>query len=154
MSDLSLPSTGFLAHLSAPEREDLVRFGTFNEAARGECPIAQGDDHDCLFFLLHGKMRVLRENVDGEVALADLRAGDIFGEINILDRKPASATVRALGACGIWHIDRVSFENYLETHPAAGQKLLLELARLLARRLRDTDAKVPATSEQILDGWW
>ncbi len=154
MSDSPLPAVGFLSKLSALERGELARFGTFATQARSECPVSQDETHDNLFILLSGKMRVLRENPDGEAALADLRPGDIFGEMNILDRKPASATVRALATCEVWQIDRARFEEFLEQHPAAGQKLLLHLARLLARRLRDTDAKVPATSEQILDGWW
>jgi len=154
MSDLSLPCIGFIAILNADERGELARFGEFLTLAKGECPVVEGDAHGRLYFVMKGKLRVVRDSAEGEVTLADLRPGDIFGEMNILDHQPASATVRALGECDLWEIVRASFEDYLETHTVAGQKLLLQVARLLAKRLRDTDARVSASPEQTLDGWW
>jgi CRP/FNR family cyclic AMP-dependent transcriptional regulator len=154
MSDSSLPCNGVLANLSAPEREELARYGTTAEFTRGECPVAQGESHDRLFVILRGKLRVLRDNEDGEAVLADLRDGDIFGEMSILDRQPASATVRALGPCDVWYLSRTSFVVFLEDHATIGQKLLLQIARLLTKRLRHADSRVPASEEQLLDGWW
>jgi len=154
MSDPSLPCTGFLAIFNADERAELARFGDFLSLAKGECPVVEGEAHGRLYFVISGKLRVVRDSPEGEVRLADLGAGDIFGEMNILDRQPASATVRALGECEVWEIGRTRFEGYLETHVSAGQKLLLHVARLLAKRLRITDARVPVSPEQTLDGWW
>ena len=154
MSDSSLPCNGVLSTLSASEREELARYGTTAEFDRGDCPVTQGESHDRLFVILRGRLRVLRENEGGEVVLADLRDGDIFGEMSILDRQPASATVLSLGPCVVWTLNRTGFEVYLEEHPATGQKLLLQIARLLTKRLRHADSRVPSPQEDILNGWW
>ncbi len=154
MSDSSLPCNGVLANLSAPEREELARYGTTTEFTKGECPVSQGESHDRLFVILRGRLRVLRDNADGEAILADLRDGDIFGEMSILDRQAASATVRALGHCEVWYLSRTSFDVFLQDHAAIGQKFLLQVARLLTQRLRHADSRVPASEERLLDGWW
>lgn len=53
--------------------------------------VREGDDGETLFVILEGRARVTR----GRRVVARLRAGDFFGEIAVLDRRPRSASVVA-----------------------------------------------------------
>ena len=64
-------------------RTDEVALGSGRELTR------QGDPADSFYMLLEGEAEVL---VDGRVR-ATLKAGDFFGEISMVDRGPATATV-------------------------------------------------------------
>ena len=44
-----------------------------------------------------------------EVDLAELRAGEMFGEMSVFDPGPASADVKSSAACQLWFIDRSAF---------------------------------------------
>ena len=61
----------------------------------GEVIVTQGEYAQGLFILLNGRVRVLTTDERGkEVILAVLKAGAFVGEMSLIDRQPASATVR------------------------------------------------------------
>ena len=62
----------------------------------GEVIVTQGQQSEGLFILLNGRVRVLTTDERGkEVILAVLKVGAFVGEMSLIDRQPASATVRA-----------------------------------------------------------
>jgi CRP-like cAMP-binding protein len=60
----------------------------------------------------------------------------MFGEIALLDRAPRSATIRADEPLVCYVLTRVGFEMLASDHPAVTIKLLANLDRELAARLR------------------
>jgi NTE family protein len=96
-----------------------------------------GDPADCLYILLAGALGVYISGSQGEPRLiAFIRPGETVGEMALLSGTPRSATVRALRDCELLRLNHVSFLRIAEAAP----ELMVELGRIMARRLRDTNA--------------
>jgi CRP/FNR family cyclic AMP-dependent transcriptional regulator len=101
----------------------------------GAVLIPQGGKLNTMFVLRSGELEVER---DGVVVTTIRQPGTIFGEMAVLLDSPHSATVRAVSAVEVFVIpDAV---GVLETHP----HLLLQVARLLAKRVSNTTATLVA----------
>ena len=74
--------------------------------------------------------------------------GAIVGELSTIDGLPRSATVVAVRDATLSSVSRAEFEAFAEEHP----EVYKSLVKLLARRLRDTDAVVAAGSFLSLKG--
>jgi hypothetical protein len=66
--------------------------------------------------------------------LAIVHAGEVFGEIAMLDGKPRSADAKALTACDLAVVDRRDILAALERNPAAWRGLV----EVLCSRMRRT----------------
>lgn len=85
-----------LRGVPAEEREALAnRFETLNFTS-GETILTQGDAALGLFLVVSGRVEVVRAETERESLLvASLGAGGCFGEVSLVLRRPASASVRA-----------------------------------------------------------
>jgi CRP-like cAMP-binding protein len=90
--------------------------------------------------VLHGAVQVSTRREQGDVQLARLAEGEIFGEMSLLTRKPATATVTSSGNALLLRLPRENFQELVVTHPQ-----ILELVSEL------TDRRKGAT-EAILQG--
>ena len=61
----------------------------------GEIIYRQGDDSQWAFEVLEGTVELVKDGADGPTVLQRLKAGELFGELGILDNTPRSATARA-----------------------------------------------------------
>ncbi len=97
----------------------------------GQELIHQGDEGDEFFVLLEGRARVDR---DGAV-IAQLGAGDCFGEMSLLDDGPRSASVTATAEATLLTLHRADFERMLDANPSVSRALLRHLSgRIRAER--------------------
>jgi|YelNatPaOPRAMG01_1025707.scaffolds.fasta_scaffold223755_2 CRP-like cAMP-binding protein len=66
------------------------------EFSQGEVICKQGEKGSALFIIIFGKADVLKEKPDGtSVKIADLKEGDVIGELAVIDGEERSATVVA-----------------------------------------------------------
>jgi CRP/FNR family cyclic AMP-dependent transcriptional regulator len=92
--------------------------------------------HDSMIAVLNGEVKISMPSADGkEVVLAIVHAGEVFGEIAMLDGKPRSADAKALTACNLAVLDRRDVLAALERNPTAWRGLV----DVLCSRLRHTD---------------
>ena len=95
-----------------------------------------GSLHDSMMAIINGEVKISMASPDGkEVVLAILRAGEVFGEIAMLDGKPRSADVEALTECSLAVLGRRDVLAALGGNQAAW----LGLIEVLCSRLRQTD---------------
>ena len=127
-----------LAGLSDEELADLALLGTIRTYQAGEKIIATGDPASSLFFLRSGVVHVTLP--DG-IRLATLTAGMPFGEMALLEPH-RSADVLADMAATAFEIPLRDFQRYRRQHPRAGERIMRNLAQLLADRLILANAKV------------
>jgi CRP/FNR family cyclic AMP-dependent transcriptional regulator len=95
--------------------------------------IKQGDASDCFYVLLEGEAKV---DVDGK-ARPSLHAGDFFGEIGMLDRGPATATVVTTTPARAMVMSHVQFRDAIKTSDSLLSTVLGAAADRLRRDLLD-----------------
>ncbi len=104
----------------------------------GEVLFREGDPADRAFVVSSGEVEVLKATERREVLLAVRVAGDVIGEMALLDDEPRSATVRARSATELLSIPKAALEDLLATSPSAS----LSILRPLYRRIRETNDRL------------
>jgi CRP/FNR family transcriptional regulator, cyclic AMP receptor protein len=93
--------------------------------------VKQGEPGIAMYLLLSGSVEVRQ----GTRVLAQLRAGQFFGEMTLVDEQPRSADVVAVGPTECAVLSRWEFWGFARTEP----EVLEGMMREMARRLRATD---------------
>src|SRR5687768_15121257 len=62
------------------------------ELAAGQWLFREGDPGDCAFVIESGSVLVFRERQGERLPLATLKAGDLIGEMSLIDQLPRSAS--------------------------------------------------------------
>jgi glutaminase len=133
-----LSEQSLLAGLTDEELTDLASLSEIRTYQTGERIIASGDPANSLFFLRSGVVHVTLP--DG-IRLATLTAGMPFGEMALLEPR-RSADVLADMSATAYEIPLRDFERFRKQHPRAGERIMRNLAQLLADRLILANAKV------------
>lgn len=99
----------------------------------GKVLVEEGRIGQEFFIIVDGKATVSRNGRK----VATLSAGDHFGELALLDRRPRSASVTSTTHLDVLVMSQRQFNGLLESVPTIARKLL----SALATRLREADAK-------------
>jgi uncharacterized membrane protein len=120
-----------LEHLA--EKVDQVNLGA------GETIFHEHDRGDALYIVEEGVVRiwVLDEDLN-EVTLAELKPGDFFGELAVLDRGERSSSATALTNIHLHRLSSDDFQQFLMDHPDAAIDVICEIAA----RMRQTNLLV------------
>jgi NADH dehydrogenase len=81
----------------------------------GQTVVRQGNTGARFYIVLAGRVAVVHEGPDGEVALAELGRGEHFGELALLQSGQRTATVRAITPVDLLSIERNDFLALLTT---------------------------------------
>lgn len=100
----------------------IVREAEFAEFSPGETVVAAGAPPDFFYVILGGEARAR-----AKPAAHALKTGDYFGEMGLLDGKPRSATVAALGELHVMRLRRHAFDDAIDRHPVLARRFLTEL---------------------------
>lgn len=93
--------------------------------------------------LLRGSVRISTGSADGrEVVLNTITAGEVFGEIALLDGKPRTADVVAATNGKVLTIERAAVLRLLEQHPEFGLRLIEGLCGRLRATLVQLESMV------------
>lgn len=113
--------------------------------AAGSKIFSTGDAGDELFFIRRGAVRIMLP-LSGEEThhLATVGRGDFFGEMSFLDQDLRSANAIAFTDADLFVLSRRRFDALADEHKRLGMQLLGGLARVLAIRLRYTNAELRA----------
>jgi CRP-like cAMP-binding protein len=77
-----------------------------------------------------------------EMLLGRLGPGGFFGEINLFDPGLATASIYAMKPTQFAIVDYPSFRDFMTATPTAGYKIVSAMMTEMARRLRQTDARL------------
>jgi CRP/FNR family cyclic AMP-dependent transcriptional regulator len=144
----------YLAGLSEGELDLLFSYGKTGSSPKSAAVISQGEKHDRLYFILEGRAIVRLDQGSGQTELAELRAGESFGEMAVFDPGPASASVVASETMEHWSISRDHLKEFLADKPAVAARLYEAVVRELAQRLRSVNENLPADMVRVSEGWW
>jgi NTE family protein len=140
----TLSSEQRLKTLNAMVRQDLVR---------GQMLVAQGGPSDSLFLVLHGALAVRKTGYLEPIA--ELRAGELVGEIGFFGNVPRTADVIAIRDTSVLALTRPAYQKLVEEAPAIVEALLAALARRFAKetaRIAPFPTSPKARTVALIDG--
>ena len=109
----------------------------------GQEIVRQGDTGVGAFIIKKGRVEAVQDRAGHEHKLAELKSGEMFGEMALLDEFPRSATVRAIEPTTCLGIQRWHFKGILESHP----QIALALLPVLTKRLRNAEREDEASAK-------
>jgi CRP-like cAMP-binding protein len=151
---MSLPASQstyprLLSELPARISTELFAGAELVRLPAGRLLFRAGDSGDGCYRVENGLLKVTMVSSSGaERILAFLGRDAIVGELAVLDGLPRSATVVAVRDAAVRFLSNAAFEAFADKH----SELYKSLIRLLAKRLRETDTTVAASSFLSLKG--
>src|SRR5256884_9577552 len=105
----------------------------------GETIFNEHDRGDALYILEEGAVRIWVYDEDvKEITLAQLKPGDFFGELAVLDRGERSRSAPAVTDIHLHRLSSDDFQQFLIDHPDAAIDVICEIAQ----RMRQTNLLV------------
>lgn len=125
--------------LDQAARRELAARAQIRRFPAGSPIFHAGSPGTSLMAVAHGTVRIsMLAPTDREVVLTELTAGDVFGEVALLDGGERSADAVAVTNCALVTLERRWIVGLLESQP----KLAMRLVELLCARLRRSDARM------------
>ena len=113
---------------------------------QGTVIFREKDEGDSLFLITDGSVGVYSGyGSDSEEKIAELKAGDYFGEMALLEGYPRSATVVALSAVKAEEVAAKEVIDYFKEKP----ETLLSIMKQLSQRIRKTTEDYQEVSQTI-----
>lgn len=116
-------------------RRELVQRFRARDVGPGEVLLAEGKPTDGLYVVLAGEVAVRV----GDREVATLKEGELFGEMSLLNRAPAMATVVSAKRTSLLRLPREDFDRVIMSHP----QILSMIAELNEARRRDNAQRAP-----------
>ncbi len=101
----------------------------------GEVIFQEGDEGDRMYVVQAGKVKITKKHDAGELTIATLGPGEIFGEMAMFDRMPRSAAAVAVGEARILGIDKKKLFQSIDRDPT----LVFKLIESMSSRIRSLD---------------
>src|ERR1700710_297570 len=129
--------------------DQLCRYAKHTTLKRGAAICSKGYPGNSLFAVVSGTVKISTSSADGRSAIFNLiGAGEIFGEVALLDGLARTADATANTNCEIFVIDRREFLPFVRSQP----ELAMKFIELLCTRLRWTSDQVEQVILQNLPG--
>lgn len=122
--------------LTDEQRQAVFGLMKTRNIARGDLLVNQDEPSDALFIVLSGAFEVHRSGSTDPIA--QIRAGEVIGEIGFFAGTPRTANVTAIRDATVLELDRSAYEQAAQEAPAVQGRMLAALAR----RLGDTSAQL------------
>ena len=121
--------------------EDINKISSFFELATYPAHTVifkEGEPGDFMGFVVSGKLEVKKQTEfkGNQLIIAILGSGALVGELSIFERHDRSATVEAVENTTMLILRNETLDNFVHQHPVTGIKVLKNLIRILALRLR------------------
>jgi signal transduction histidine kinase len=130
------------AHLSDEDLESLCTSVERIHLSDGEFLFREGDSGDAAFVIEAGELEIFKASAGKEVLLAVRHAGEVIGEMSLLEDNPRNASGAARGSCVVLSIDKNLITRLLATSPSAASglfKTILDKVRSTEGRLRQSE---------------
>lgn len=131
--------------LGADEVERLAGHFDYFAVPEAQAVIGQDEAGDYLLVVLEGRLAVERLQADGKPAwLAEARAGDLLGEMALLDAGARFSACTTLTPCVLAVLSSERLDRLMAEEPRLALALLASLARRLSLRLREVSTRLSA----------
>ncbi len=144
----SLSEIALFADLTTPQLEKLSGLLRCKTFPAGKTIINAEQPGEAVYFIQSGTVKIHLEQADGtDVLISILGAGDIIGEMSLLDNKTRSASVSTIETSNVLWMDRAAFQEALRTIP----QITINLSCILAKRLRHANGLIHALATREVE---
>ena len=102
--------------------------------AAGKCLFREGDVGDVMYVLIGGEAEISMGGLSIEVC----HAGDVVGEMAVIDDSRRLASVHAKTDCRFAAVDKARFHALIKESP----EFAIEVMRIMAKRLKHCDMRL------------
>ena len=142
----SIETVAFFKGIAGLDIKNLSRQCRWQRHEGGETIIDFEDPSSDIYFVQTGEVRILIRNAAGrEMILAEMQAGQVFGEMSAIDGVPRSANVTALTRTDLCIMPAAVLRELIFSSPAVCDRIL----RLLTGRMRSMNVRL--TEHSMLD---
>tara|TARA_Y100000591_G_scaffold221334_1_gene192693 strand:- start:2179 stop:3903 length:1725 start_codon:yes stop_codon:yes gene_type:complete len=97
----------------------------------GEYLFREGETAEFAYVLKEGSIELIKSSIDGDLVLAEIEPGTLFGEMALIDGSPRSASARATSDSILTEVRSDSFEQYIKSKPDAAVRIMKNLSSQL-----------------------
>jgi CRP-like cAMP-binding protein len=127
------------ADVPREELSPLVEVVRRRRYQRGAVLFTQGELGNVAFIVRSGTVEIVVASADGrDLLLYEVRPGDLFGEMALLEERPRSASAVCREASEVLAITRDDLLAALQRHPS----IMLRMLQTMSRRLRLADRRL------------
>jgi len=141
MNNSDLKKHSLFGGLDDEQIEKIIPLMGHEEYEAGFDIIVEGSPCDKIYFILKGRVAVVRENA----VLSEFGVGEMFGEMEVLEIVPSAATIKTLEQVTLMTISNRSLREIYRIDSKIFAIMLMNLARDLSRRLRRMDEERAAS---------
>lgn len=133
----SLAESPLFKGLKEQEFDYLADFFQVREIDSGKTVFVENMPGEALYLIRSGKVKVsmMQQEAD-EQNLITLHAGDVFGELALIDGSLRVTSARVAEAVQLYSLSRKNFLKLAAEKPRLGIQLTLNIAKILSLRLR------------------
>src|SRR4030067_1850974 len=113
----------------------------------GEIIFKEGDIGESMYVIQDGTIHIIKKAASGEVVIATLKSGEVFGEMALFDRLPRSASAKASGEARVLSIDKKKLFSSINSDPT----LVFKLLDSMSQRIRKIDEELMKLKKSNLD---
>ncbi|MCS6319907.1 MAG: Crp/Fnr family transcriptional regulator [Nitrospira sp.] len=125
--------------ISPSEMQEMEKITRMEEVKKRQPLYLPGDPSSSVYLLKRGRVKIANTAANGkEVTFDILEAGDVFGELDVLEDAPRSTSAETLDDALICVIPRKDFDQYLAMHPS----VMFKLTKLIGLRLKKIQSRV------------
>lgn len=104
-----------------------------------------------LYMVLNGEIEVLMG--PKQVPVGRVLAGDVLGEVSLVERMPHSATAVAVQDSRLIRLASQDFETLIQRYPRIGMTVMQNIARSLGNKLKTTDLAITQLEPHTREAW-
>ena len=146
MEDLTgiLRKLGVFEGLSEEDLDKIVKICITKSYTKGDVIFEDNTSGEDLFIVLEGNMKIKLEAVlpHYDIALSTIEAGQIFGELALIDSSPRSATVVCETDAQVAVLNGEKLNRLMEEDNHIGYVLMKNIARTICARLRKANREL------------
>ena len=137
---LAISHVPIFSGLSRKELREIEHIIHRREYQANEAIFNQGDPGLGMYIIIKGGVQIVNnQNPEHIVVYSELNDGDFFGDLALVDDADRSATALATTETKLIAFFRPELKDILTRFPSLGNKILLNLAKVTAARLRKTN---------------
>ncbi len=105
--------------------------------SNGEIIFREGEKGEVMYVIQSGRVKISKNSSSGDITMATLQSGEIFGEMALFDKLPRSASATAEGDTRILSIDKKKLFSTIWKDPTVVLKVIETMSGTIRRLSKD-----------------